>query len=87
MNQKAKKIYIASWKPQTMPKLHKFESAGPAGVACEPGESEGKEAGLKWASSTFRQTPCHLPASRNCVLWHLGVGLGGEWHGKTVSIF
>ena len=30
MNQKAKKnIYIASWKPQTMWKLHKFESAGP----------------------------------------------------------
>ena len=47
MNQQAKKyIYIASWKPQTMSKLRKFESAGPAGVACEPGESEGKEAGL-----------------------------------------
>jgi len=47
MNQQAKKnIYIASWKPQTMSKLRKFESAGPAGVACEPGEGEGKEAGL-----------------------------------------
>ena len=53
MNQKAKKIYIASWKPQTMSKLHKFESAGPAGVACEPGESEGKEAGLKWPALLF----------------------------------
>ena len=29
MNQKGKKnMYIASWKPQTMSKLHKFESAG-----------------------------------------------------------
>lgn len=25
-------------------------------------------------------------ASGSQLLWHLGVGLGGEWHGKTVSI-
>lgn len=46
MNQRAKKDYIVSWKPQTKSKLHNFESAGPTGVAGAPGESEVKEAGL-----------------------------------------